>query len=413
VNVNDLKGQTVAFCASGGLDSCTITHWLSNRGVNVITFTADLGQPDEVDVDSIATRMRACGATDALVVPLRDQLADLGIEAIHAQARYEGPYWNVCSLGRHVTVKGILREATGREFTALSHGATGRGNDQVRFQIITNLLRPDLGVYAPWRDPEFLTTFGGREQMIEYCVSHGLPLKDPKRAKYSTDANLLGLTHEAGELESLSTPAHFVEPQMGVRPIAGQAFPERVTVRFVEGWPVELNGVALASRTSLFEQLNCIAGRHGVGINIHMVENRFVGVKSRGVYETPGMELLGHAYGLLLQVVLDRRARDVFEFCSNFLGRQLYEGFWYSLGAQAAREAIARTAQLATGTVTVELYRGNVSFIEVVDAPHSLYVEEYSSMEAGGGFNHADSEGFTRVVGLGARVAATRGHIRA
>lgn len=411
MNVQDLRGKTVAFLASGGLDSCTVTHWLAEQGVSVVAYTADLGQTDEEDLGVVAERMRACGAVEAHVLPLRSEMAETGLLAVQAQARYEGGYWNTTPLARYVTVRGVVPAALRRGVTVLSHGATGRGNDQVRFQLATNMLAPGLQVYAPWRDQAFLDTFGGREEMIRYCTERNLPIRPPSRSRYSTDANLLGLTHEAGELESLTTPAAFVDPEMGVRPTEAPDEPERVAVRFEAGRPVSVAGTVVPDAEQAFAVANAVAGRHGVGINLHLVENRFVGVKSRGVYEAPGMELLGVAYALLLQLVLDRRARRLFDANAAFLAEQLYQGYGEDLASRLAGDLARSVAGLVTGTVTVECYKGAVGFVSVDDVPHGLYDEEAASMSRSDAFDHQDSEGFVRVLGVGARVSARRGQV--
>lgn len=302
--VADLKGQTVAFAASGGLDSCTVTKWLTEHGVKVVCFTADIAQPDETDFGAIERRMRASGAADYVAVPLHDMIAESGVEVVQFQARYEGAYWNTTGIGRHVIVAGLIPELKKRGIKVLGHGATGRGNDQVRFQLCTNMLAPDVTVYAPWRDPAFLSRFRGRSEMIDYCESHKLPITASKTAPYSTDANLLGLTHEAGKLEHLDCPPWFVTPGMGVLPTAAPDEPGTVTICFEQGRPVAIDG----KKTTAFQAIqaaNAIGGKHAVGIATHLVENRFVGIKSRGVYEAPGMEVIGTAYAYLLQLVLD------------------------------------------------------------------------------------------------------------
>lgn len=410
MNVKDLKGQTIAFAASGGLDSCTITHWLTDQGVRVVCFTADLAQPDETDFGAIEKRMRACGAVDFVGVPLHKEMAEIGIEGIQAQTCYEGRYWVTTPYGRQVTTSGIVPEMKKRGLKILGHGATGRGNDQVRFQLITNMLEPSFGVYAPWRDEAFLNRFGGRLQMIEYCEQHGLPIKASREKPYSTDANLLGLTHEGGKLELLSTAAQFVTPEMGIWPKDAPEQAEEFTVRFEKGQPVSINGKPVDAFQAM-TQANAIGGRHGVGIGVHLVENRFVGVKSRGVYEAPGMELLGTCYALLLQLILDRRAKEFFDSLSLFLSKQLYQGYWNDVATRMARKAVKETAALVTGTVKVSLYKGNVSYISTSDAPHSLFTND-GSMEAEGTFDHKDSEGFLSVLGVHARALAKVGQIK-
>jgi argininosuccinate synthase len=412
MNASQLKGKTIAFAASGGLDSCTITKWLTELGVKVACFTADLAQPDEADMDEIRKRMTACGAVDFVRIDLRDAIAEAGLQVIQAQATYEGRYWNTTGIGRHVLVGGMVPEMKKRGLKILSHGATGRGNDQVRFQLVTNMLAPDFEVYAPWRDQEFLSRFRGRSEMIDYCVSHHLPIKATKDAPYSTDANLLGLTHEAGKLESLHTPPGFITPGMGVHPEKAPDQAEKVTVRFERGRPVTINGESVNANEAI-TLANKIGGRNGVGIGYHLVENRFVGIKSRGVYEAPGMELLGTCYGLLLQLILDRRAREFYDQLSALTAKQIYQGYGFDLASRMIKEALRPVTDLVTGTIAVTLYKGKISFASAEAVPHSLYSEANSSMEAIGEFDHADSEGFLRVLQVSAKALAAADQVKA
>jgi argininosuccinate synthase len=408
--VRDLQGQVVAFAASGGLDSCTITRWLTERGVRVLCITADIAQPDESNFSEIEARMRACGATDYVAVPLHDMIAEAGLELIQFQARYEGAYWNTTGMGRHVIVAGMLPAMRKRGVRVLGHGATGRGNDQVRFQLCANMLDPQVTVYAPWRDPEFLSEFRGRSAMIDYCEARKLPIKASRQSPYSTDANLLGLTHEAGKLEELTTSPWFVTPGMGKKPADAPNEPETVTVRFEAGRPVAING----QKTTAFQAINlanALGGKHGVGICTHLVENRFVGIKSRGVYEAPGMELLGTAYAFLLQLVLDRRGRELFDSLSPFVSRQIYQGYGFDVATHMARAALAPILKLMTGTIRVLLFKGQVSFDAALDVPSQLYSESNASMEAIGEFDHADSEGFLRVLQVSAKSLAAAGQV--
>ncbi len=410
MNLDQLKGKTVMVAVSGGLDSCTITHWLTRNNVEVIAYTADLGQPDEERIEDVRDRMLACGAREMILADLKSEVCQAGLQLIQAQARYEGGYWNTTGIARHVVVAGMVPEMRRRGISVMGHGATGRGNDQVRFQLATQMLDPSIQVYAPWRDPAFLQLFRGRREMIEYCQGHGLPIRVSLSKPYSTDANILGLTHEAGELEDLRTPAHRIEPGMGVFPAQAPADAEAFTVRFVAGQPVAINGTAVNAYQAM-ELSNRIGGRHGVGIGLHTVENRFVGIKSRGVYEAPGMELLGQCYELLLQLVLDRRARRLFAPVSAYVAEQVYQGYWFDTATQACRKLVDHFTSLATGSITVSLYKGNVSFAQAVDVPHSLYREDAASMEAIGEFDHQDSEGFLGVLGVSARVLNTSGQV--
>lgn len=407
---SDLKGKTIAFAGSGGLDSCTITRWLADRGVKVVCCTIDFAQPDEEDIAAIRTRMLDCGAADHVLLPARRELAEAGLRVVQAQACYEGRYWNTTGIARYVLIQAMLPEMRRRGITILSHGATGRGNDQVRFQLATNMLAPDFEVYAPWRDPEFLATFRGRGQMIDFCEERKLPIKATRDKPYSTDANMLGLTHEAGKLEELDTPAEFITPGMGVHAKHAPERGEEIAIRFESGTPISLNGKKLPL-VDLVLAANAIGGKHGIGIGTHLVENRFVGIKSRGVYEAPGMELIGSSYAWLLELILDRRARELYDDLSRMIAKQIYQGFWFDTATQMALAAIGRTAQLATGTITMKLQRGKISFVSAADAPHSLYSEADASMEAIGSYDHGDSEGLLRVLGVSARALAAKGQI--
>ncbi len=410
MKAQDFQGQTIAFAGSGGLDSCTITRWLTDMGVDVICFTADLGQPDEEDVSAIRDRMLTAGAKDFVLLPVREAIADIGIQVIQAQACYEGRYWNTTGIARCVLTKAMVEEMKQRGLTIFSHGATGRGNDQVRFQLITNMLAPEFEIYAPWRDESFLARFPGRSEMIDFCQEKGLSVTATKDKPYSTDANLLGLTHESGLLEELTTPAHFVKPVMGCFPTDAPDESEQVSIRFEQGRPVAINGQSVSTLEALL-QTNAIGGKHGVGIGTHLVENRFVGIKSRGVYESPGVELLGTCYALLLQLVLDRRAREFYDQLSLLIAKQIYQGYWYDLATQMALKAIERTTEIMSGTITVSLYKGNISFVSATEMPHTIYSAENASMEGVGEYNHSDSEGLLRVFGVSARVLATSGQI--
>ena len=402
MKVTDLIGQKVMIAVSGGLDSCTITHWLKEKGIEVVAYTADLGQPDEADIEDVRQRMIACGASEMLVGDLKDAVSAAGVKLIQSKARYEGGYWNTTGIARHVVVEDMIPLMSERGISILAHGATGRGNDQVRFQLATQMLAPDFSVYAPWRDDDFLKVFGGRKEMIDYCQSNGLPITATHDKPYSTDANLLGLTHEAGELEALSTPSNIISPGMGVFPLNAPDNAELFTVAFNKGDPVSINGQHVTNLQAITKS-NEIGGRHGVGIGLHAVENRFVGIKSRGIYEAPGLELLGACYEYLLQLILDRRARRIFDPISNYIAEQIYQGYWFDTATQACWKYVEHINQIATGEITVSLYKGQVSFHAANNVKYSLYSEDTASMEDIGDFDHRDSEGFLGVLGVSAR----------
>jgi argininosuccinate synthase len=410
MNASDLKGKTIAFAGSGGLDSCTITRWLTDLGVKVVSVTLDLGQPDESSLEEVRQRMLAAGAVDAVVLDGRAALATEGLKVVQAQARYEGDYWNTTGIARHVTTSLILDVMRERGIKILSHGATGRGNDQVRFQLVTHMLAPDYEVYAPWRDQQFLDAFGGRKEMIDFCQSRNVPVKATHKKPYSTDANLLGLTHEAGKLESLEVGALEIDPEFGVLPQQAPDAVEAIAITFEKGVPVSINGKKL-ELLDVFNQLNEIGGRNGVGIGLHLVENRFVGIKSRGIYETPGMELLGKAYEYMLQLTLDRRAHKLFVSLRDMLAEQIYQGYWFDPASTAAKAAVAHFSRFSNGTIKLQLYKGHAFFAGAVDVPNCLYSETASSMEKVGEFNHADSEGFLNVLAVSARILARQNQV--
>ena len=413
MNWRELKDSgitQVAGAVSGGLDSCTVTHWLRSKGFSVHCYTVDLGQPDEESLDAVKDRMLGSGAESAQIVQGQDALAEAGLKVIQSQARYEGGYWNTTGIARPITVGAMLPEIDAQDIGVLFHGATGRGNDQVRFQLAANTLQPSLQVYAPWRDPEFVQQFPGRQQMLDYCEENDLPIRPSRESRYSTDANFLGLTHEAGDLEDVAISPVFVEPGMGVWPWDAPDTDEIVTIRWQEGVPITLNGKPLGL-VDMFQQANRVAGKHAVGIGTHVVENRFVGVKSRGIYESPGMELLGRSYEYLLQFILDRRARELFDYLSGVISLQIYQGYWLDLATTSALAALEPMTRLASGTISVRLYKGGIFFDTADDTPeampYSLYTDD-SSMEAMGTYDHSDAEGFLKVLGISSKNVGVR-----
>ena len=413
MNWRELKDNNitqVAGAVSGGLDSCTVTHWLKSKGFSVHCFTVDLGQPDEENLNAVKYRMLGSGAESAHIIPGQEALSEAGLKVIQSQARYEGGYWNTTGIARPITVAAILPEMQAEDIGVLFHGATGRGNDQVRMQLAANTLEPSVQVYAPWRDPEFVQQFPGRQQMLDYCEDNAIPIRPSREARYSTDANFLGLTHEAGDLEDVTISPAFVEPGMGVWPWDAPDQAEIVTIRWQEGIPVSLNGKPM-SLVDMFQQANSVAGAHGIGIGTHVLENRFVGVKSRGIYEAPAMELLGRSYEYLLQFILDRRARELFDHLSGVISLQIYQGYWLDLATTSALAALKPMTRLATGTISVRLYKGSIIFDTAEDTPeampHSLYTDD-SSMEAMGTYDHSDAEGFLKVLGISSKNVGTR-----
>lgn len=409
MTLEDLKNEKVGVCVSGGLDSKTITRRLIDMGIDAMCFTADLGQPDVDDIRQVAKRMAPCGA-ETVIVDLKNRMAEACFQTIRAQAMYDGGYWNSTGIARAVTVSGLLPEMKKRGRTVLAHGATGRGNDQIRFERYTNVLAPQMQVYAPWRDPALLAEFPGRKEMAAYLKAAGIEAFPGGRRRYSTDANLAGISYEAEDLESLDTPCTIVELQMGVWPQDAPDEMEILTVRFAGGRAVAINGRSLAP-VALMREANRIGGRNGIGIK-HALENRIIGTKSRGVYEAPGMELLAVCLRFVYQAILDRRATALFRDLSELVSLQVYDGRLYDPATRAALSAVDVLTEPASGSVTVGLYRGNILFQSLTDCPASIYNEADSSMEASSGLNPESASGYTSIQSVEARALAKAGLIK-
>jgi argininosuccinate synthase len=409
MTLDELKKEKIGICVSGGLDSKTVASKLVELGVDVLCFTADLAQPDEEDISGVAESMAPCGV-ETIVVDLKDAMAEGCFDVIKARAMYDGGYWNSTGLARAVTVKGLVAEMRKHGCTVLVHGATGRGNDQMRFERYTNVLAPEMQVFAPWRDPELLVEFPGRSQMADYLTKKGIEAFPGEKKQYSMDANLAGLSYEAEDLESLETPSSIVEPQMGVWPKDAPDEAETVEIEFVAGEAIKINGKALGKLDMMLEA-NKIAGRNGVGLK-NALENRIIGTKSRGVYEAPGMELLGFSLLQVYQAVMDKRATSLFNHLSSLLAKEVYDGRYFDPAARAAQTAVEVLAELASATVTLDLYKGNMSFVSLKGCAASLYNEADSSMEASDGLNPESSQGYAEIQSVEAKAMANAGQIK-
>ncbi|MFK7896045.1 MAG: argininosuccinate synthase [Myxococcota bacterium] len=410
MQIGDLKGEKIGICVSGGLDSKSVTARLIEAGLDVVGFTADLAQPDEEDINDIPVRMEPAGAPTR-IVDLKDAMAKAAMLVVKAQARYDGGYWNTTGIARAVTVHGLIGAMREEGCTVLAHGATGRGNDQLRFERYTNVLQPDMKVYAAWRDPELLEQFPGRKEMAAYLQNKGIEASQGPAKRYSTDANIAGLSHEAEDLESLETPATIVEPTMCVWPQDAPDKVETVSMRFERGLCVEINGKQLGELDMLVEA-NAVAGRNGIGLS-NALENRIIGTKSRGVYESPGMELLGRGLEAVYQAVLDRRAVSLFQHCSKIVSDQIYDGRLFDPAPRAAIGAINTMAEKANGRVEFGLYKGNIFFQSLTDCASSLYNPADASMEASDGLNPTSSQGYVEVQAVEAVALALGGQIEA
>jgi argininosuccinate synthase len=389
---------------SGGLDTSVILGWLIDEGYEVHCVYVDLGQPCE-DREEILDKARHHGAASARRVDVREELcSDFAFPVLQWQARYEGIYLLGTSIARPLISKACLQVAREVGARAFAHGATGKGNDQCRFQLAAEALDPDIELIAPWRMKKFRNQFPGRREMIDYCEAKQISVKASVEKPYSSDENCLHISYEAGRLEDPATcGVEIVEFGMTVSPLEAPDEPELLTIRFEAGVPVAING-SCCSALEVVERLNEIGGRHGVG-RIDIVENRFVGMKSRGVYEAPGMTVLYEAHRQLEQLTLDRDLVHLRDRLSPEVAEMVYYGFWYCRKMDALMQFIEEAQRSVIGEVRLKLYKGNI-LVEGRESPCSLYDEAVASMEGGGSYNQDDAAGFLRLQGLPLRVQA-------
>lgn len=378
-------GQRVGIAFSGGLDTSVAVAWMRAKGAIPCAYTADLGQYDESDIASIPDRAKSYGAEIARLVDCKETLAQEGLAALAAGAfhiRTGGRiYFNTTPLGRAVTGTLLVRAMLSDQVEIWGDGSTYKGNDIERFYRYGLLANPALRIYKPWLDSEFVSELGGRAEMSAWLAERKLPYRDSAAKAYSTDANLLGATHEAKELEKLDSSIELVEPIMGVRfwdeKIAIKS--EDVQIRFQGGHPVAINGVDYQDATSLIRAANEIGGRHGLGMS-DQIENRIIEAKSRGIYEAPGMALLFIAYERLLTAIHNEDTIANYTTEGRRLGRLLYEGRWFDPQSLMLRESLARwVASTVTGTVTLRLRRGDdYSIIDTRGEGFSYHPEKLS-----------------------------------
>jgi len=381
------SGTKLGIAFSGGLDTRCAVAWLAEQSQEVYAYTADLAQPDEANCDDIPPIAMAHGARAARLLDCRDALVREGLVAIQCGAfhlRTAGKvYFNTTPLGRAVTTTAIVRAMMADDVHVFGDGSTHKGNDIQRFYRYGALVDPTLRIYKPWLDSAFVKAFGGRTEMAQYLARIGKPYKTGVEKAYSTDANLLGATHEAKDLERLDTGLRIVEPIMGVAPWRRDVdiAPEEVTIGFEQGVPTSLDGARFPSRLELFKQCNLIGGRHGLGIS-DQIENRVIDAKSRGCYEAPGMALIHLGYERLLSAIHNENTMELYATLGRRLGRLLYEGRWYDPEACLLKDGLARwIAPAVTGSVTVELRRGDDYTLLDTRAEYMAYGPDKLSME--------------------------------
>ena len=380
-------GQKVGIAFSGGLDTSAALRWMKNKGALPYAYTANLGQPDEDDYDAIPRKAMEYGAEKARLIDCRPQLANEGIAAIQSGAFHISTggitYFNTTPLGRAVTGTMLVAAMKEDDVNIWGDGSTFKGNDIERFYRYGLLTNPALKIYKPWLDNAFINELGGRKEMSEFLIKEGFGYKMSVEKAYSTDSNMLGATHEAKDLEHLNSGIRIVNPIMGVafwKPEV-EVKHEEVSVTFDEGRPVALNGVEFADPVALFLEANRIGGRHGLGMS-DQIENRIIEAKSRGIYEAPGMALLHIAYERLVTGIHNEDTIEQYRINGLKLGRLLYQGRWFDPQAIMLREASQRwVARAISGTVTLELRRGNDYSILNTESPNLTYAPERLSME--------------------------------
>ena len=381
------KGEKVGIAFSGGLDTSAALLWMRQHGAIPCAYTANLGQPDEDDYDAIPRKAKEYGAEMARLIDCRTQLAQEGVAAIQCGAFHVTTggltYFNTTPLGRAVTGTMLVSAMKEDDVNIWGDGSTYKGNDIERFYRYGLMTNPNLKIYKPWLDQQFIDELGGRFEMSNFLIENGFDYKMSVEKAYSTDSNMLGATHEAKDLEFLNSGIRIVNPIMGVpfwrEDVKINA--EEVTVRFEEGVPVALNGKTFDNIVELFLEANRIGGRHGLGMS-DQIENRIIEAKSRGIYEAPGMALLHIAYERLVTGIHNEHTIEQYRINGIRLGRLLYQGRWFDPQALMLRETAQRwVARAITGEVTLELRRGNDYSLLNTESPNLTYHPERLSME--------------------------------
>ena len=380
-------GERVGIAFSGGLDTSVAVAWMREKGAIPCTYTANIGQYDEPDIDSVPGRALAYGSEISRLVDCRASLVEQGLLALQCGAFHivsaGKHYFNTTPSGRAVTGTMLVQAMAQDDVSIWGDGSTYKGNDIERFYRYGLMANPQLRIYKPWLDTDFVAELGGRDEMSQWLTERGLPYRDSKEKAYSTDANIWGATHEAKTLESLDVSMESVEPIMGVKfwDPAVEIEPEVITVTFDQGYPVAINGEHFDDKVALVMKANEIGGRHGLGMS-DQIENRIIEAKSRGIYEAPGMALLFICYERLLNAIHNEDTLANYHNEGRRLGRLLYEGRWFDPQSLMIRESLQRwVASVVTGEVTLRLRRGDDYTILATDGPNFSYQPERLSME--------------------------------
>jgi len=390
--------EKVVLAYSGGLDTSVILHWLVQKGYDVIAFVADLGQ--KADFKAIKEKALKCGASKVYIEDLKEEfIKDYIFPAIRANAVYEGRYLLGTSLARPLTAKAQVEVAKKEGATVLAHGATGKGNDQVRFELVYYSLLPGVKVIAPWKEKDFLEEFQGRSDEIEYAKKHDIPVDKTKEDPWSTDDNIMHISYEAGELEDPDRRPQERMFQMTVSPKEAPDQETLIEIDFEKGNPIRVknvnDGTVKEGALPLYRYLNELGGKNGIG-RVDMVENRFVGIKSRGVYETPAGTILLAAHRDLEGLTMDREVMHLRDGLIPRFAELVYYGLWFSPEMEVLRTLFDKTQEYVTGRVRLALYKGNI-IMAGRTSPFSLYDQAQSSMEVQGGYEPENAVGFIKI----------------
>jgi argininosuccinate synthase len=380
-------GQKVGIAFSGGLDTSVAVAWMKDKGARPCTYTADLGQYDEKNIQGVPDRAKEYGAEIARLVDCKSALVEEGLAALACRAFHittaGRTYFNTTPLGRAVTGTLLVRSMLSDDVLIWGDGSTYKGNDIERFYRYGLLINPNLKIYKPWLDKDFVSELGGRKEMSKWLADHKLPYRDSTEKAYSTDANILGATHEAKSLEELDSNIEIVEPIMGVKfwDPSVKINSEDVNIEFIQGRPTAINGKTFKDSVALIQEANAIGGRHGLGMS-DQIENRIIEAKSRGVYEAPGLALLFIAYERLVSGIHNEDTIHTYHEQGRKLGRLLYEGRWFDSQSLMLRQSLTSwVASAVSGSVTIRLRRGDDYSIMKTEGKNLTYAPERLSME--------------------------------
>lgn len=398
MNAQTKENKKVVLAYSGGLDTSVILKWLIEEGYEVICYMADVGQKE--DMEAAKKKALDIGASKIFIEDLKKEfITDYIFPAFSAGVIYERRYLLGTSLARPITAKKQIEIAQREGAAYVAHGCTGKGNDQVRFELTYYALQPDIKVISPWKTPEFLARFRGRSDMIQYSEQHGIPIKASRAKPYSEDENLLHISHEAGILEDPNAVTEESVYSHTAPILQTPDKPDFIKIDFEKGIPVKVQdletGKTATDPLEMFTMLNQLGHKHSIG-RLDMVENRFVGIKSRGVYESPGGQILWNAHTDLESITMDREVLHLKNMLSDKLSTLIYNGFWFSPEKEMIMAAIDQSQKTVQGTVTVQLFKGS-AYPVARTSPLSLYDPELSSMDVAGGYDQQDAGGFIRI----------------